>query len=66
MSYIIVYGRLWEGQRKQSGFDCDNDKTAAPREVHAEDHAQQIDYLRYAYATIDAIAPDAQTSSRAV
>ena len=29
-------------------------------------HAQQIDYLRYAYATIDAIAPDAQTSSRAV
>ena len=31
-----------------------------------EDSCTTTDYLRYAYATIDAIAPDAQTSSRAV
>ena len=32
-----------------------------PGRIHAQNN-----YLRYAYATIDAIAPDAQTSSRAV
>ena len=51
-----------DGMRKQSGFD--SGKTAAPEP--GKIHAQQIDYLRYAYATMDAIAPDAQTSSRAV
>ena len=37
-----------------------------PGKVPGRIHAQQNNYLRYAYATIDAIAPDAQTSSRAV
>ena len=53
-----------DGMRKQSGFFCD--KCGAERMSPGGYPAQQMDYLRYAYATIDAIAPDAQTSSRAV